>query len=897
MASRSVLNQQDPFGGALNPTWDDPNFLNFPAPAVGAAGSAPPILTLPTLAVDPVGTNISSASSAAVSDSGAASNITFNNTYGSGVTPAYQNCILAAEQAIQSLWTAPTPITINLDFTGSAQGQNGELASNSFYTVGVSYATLKSALASHENSTYAQQAVAALPTSDPTNGAGFQLPEAYAQMLGLTNSNLADTVTLNTSYNWSYGQDVINTLEHEISEGGMGRIGGLGDQNSFWSTMDLFRYNASGAPDYTDGRDGLTTYFSYNGGKTLSSLSFNNEYSSNKMVNGGDTADFAQQDVFGTGSPGETNTLSQTDIQIMDALGWEPIGTTVIESHGSTSLVQVGNNYYLDSNTTGTGPELQLGGAAVVAGQNGAWTPIGAEQTSSGYEIAWKLPGANQYVIWNTDSNGNFASHGAVLSATSITLELAEVSFQQDLNGDGVIGLPANTAVIESYGSTSLVQVGNDYYLDSNTTGTGPELQLGGAAVVAGQNGAWTPIGAEQTSSGYEIAWKLPSTNQYVIWNTDSSGNFISHGAVLAANSTALESAEISFQQDLNGDGVIGIPTTTVIESYGSTSLVQIGNDYYLESNTTGTGPELQAGGAAVVVGQNGAWTPIGAEQTSSGYEIAWKLPSANQYVIWNTDSSGNFISHGAVLAANSTTLESAEVSFQQDLNGDGVIGIPGSSAAIDAGTTPAVAAANSGSIETGDSSAALPQNGGHDGNSLSGILSATSGQDSNGWHFIADTDQSTTASALPNVSALEFSGTSVDEDLNGGGAIAVPSSAPTINNGTAPTFADANSGSLKVGVSTEALPQNGGHDGSLSGIWSATSGQDSNGWHFDFTAHSDNGSTVEPAAPWHDAQGGQQQPAFTSANSDHETLLHHDSTALPNAFFADLHAGHFFSH
>ena len=146
-------------------------------------------------------------------------------------------------------------------------------------------------------------------------------------MLGLTptTQNPDDIVILNTSYNWSYGQDVINTVEHEISEGGMGRIGGLGDQNGFWSVMDLFRYNASGLADYSDGRDGHTTYFSYNGGAALSSFSFNNQFNSlGQQVNNGDTADFVQQDVFGTGYPGETNALSQTDIQVMDALGWEP---------------------------------------------------------------------------------------------------------------------------------------------------------------------------------------------------------------------------------------------------------------------------------------------------------------------------------------------------------------------------------------------------------------------------------------------------------------------------------------------------------------------------------------------------------------------------------------------
>jgi hypothetical protein len=143
-------------------------------------------------------------------------------------------------------------------------------------------------------------------------------------MLGLSSYAPAtdDTVTLNSSYGWSFGQDVTSTVEHEISEGVMGRVGGLGDDNYAWSTMDLFRYSSAGVRDLTDGRDGKTTYFSANG-STLSSLSFNNEYnSSGVQTNVGDTADFTQNDVYGTGYPGETVTLSQTDLAIMAALGW-----------------------------------------------------------------------------------------------------------------------------------------------------------------------------------------------------------------------------------------------------------------------------------------------------------------------------------------------------------------------------------------------------------------------------------------------------------------------------------------------------------------------------------------------------------------------------------------------
>ena len=79
--------------------------------------------------------------------------------------------------------------------------------------------------------------------------------------------------------------------------------------------------------------------------------------------------------------------------------------------------------------------------------------------------------------------------------------------FHQDLNGDGAIGVPGT--LIEAIGSTSLVEVGTKFFLDSISTGSGPSLKYGGADVVAGQFGSgWTPIGAEQTATGYEVAWK-----------------------------------------------------------------------------------------------------------------------------------------------------------------------------------------------------------------------------------------------------------------------------------------------------------------------------------------------------------------------------------------------------
>ena len=75
-----------------------------------------------------------------------------------------------------------------------------------------------------------------------------------------------------------------------------------------------------------------------------------------------------------------------------------------------------------------------------------------------------------------------------------------------------------------------------------------------------GEFGDWTPIGAVQTRNGYDFAWRNTSTGQYTVWTTDSNGNYTGNliGAV-SGNSYALKSLEPVFNQDLNGDGVIGL--------------------------------------------------------------------------------------------------------------------------------------------------------------------------------------------------------------------------------------------------------------------------------------------------------------------------------------------------
>ncbi|MGY4287220.1 serralysin [Bradyrhizobium sp. LM2.7] len=394
------------------------------------------------------------------------------------------------------------------------------------------------------------------------------------------------------------------------------------------------------------------------------------------------------------GASSALEALETTFHQDLNGDGSIGLYINIIEALGSTSLVQVANGYFLNPIGGGTGPQVNFGGANLAVGQLGGWAPIGAETTGGGYQIAWKMAGADLYTVWNTDSSGHYTGNaiGAV-AGNSTTLEALEASFDQDLNGDGTIGIPRT--VIEALGSTSLVQVNSNYDLDPVGGGTGHQIEFGGSVLVAGQLGGWIPIGAEATGGGYEVAWKFQGADLYTVWNTDSSGNYMGNaiGAV-ASSSPSLEALETSFHQDLNGDGTIGLPST-VIEALGSTSLVQSGLAYFLNSVGGGTGSQIKFGGTAVVVGQFAGWTPIGAETIGNGYQIAWKMSGADLYTVWNTDSSDSYTGNAIdAVPGGSAALEGLEVSFHQDLNGDGTIGVPTQTGLVDVQSTTQVAQA-----------------------------------------------------------------------------------------------------------------------------------------------------------------------------------------------------------
>ena len=289
----------------------------------------------------------------------AGSGLVFDNTFGSGVSATFQTEIVAAENYLQSQCSNTCTVNVTFDLQSINPNYSGE---NFFDPIVVSYSSFVNALEAHAATATEEAAVASLASlPDPSHGAGFEISIGEARILGLAGpgSGTDDTVILNSVY-WTASAlqsdpgDAEAVIEHELSEGIIGRIGSLGIADApYWAPMDLFRYTASGQRDFTGGQDGQPTYFSVNGSNVYTGLQYHNSVNSSGQFDGYDLADWDQvgadanaHDPFGPGGPGagDPGTLSATDIAIMEALGWNP-STTYVWGTGTNGSFATAANW------------------------------------------------------------------------------------------------------------------------------------------------------------------------------------------------------------------------------------------------------------------------------------------------------------------------------------------------------------------------------------------------------------------------------------------------------------------------------------------------------------------------------------------------------------------------
>ena len=263
----------------------------------------------------------------------------------SGVTAAISAAIDFYEQEIT------TPITITIDFGyGEVDGDtlgSGDLGESLANYDLVSYATLKAALASHAESAGLDGVAASLPSTINSAGSFYFVADAELAALGLSRDISPGTtvdgyVGLSSSLPLTYppngravsGEyDAIGALEHEISED-MGRVANYGRNN--YSALSLFRYTSD---DTLANTGNESAYFSIdNGGTNLAEF--------NNGSNGGDPGDWASSvvndsyDAFS--SIGVANTVSATDLTVMNVLGYTLADTSVCFAAGTRIATPTG---------------------------------------------------------------------------------------------------------------------------------------------------------------------------------------------------------------------------------------------------------------------------------------------------------------------------------------------------------------------------------------------------------------------------------------------------------------------------------------------------------------------------------------------------------------------------
>jgi hypothetical protein len=448
MKSRFITDPHDPFDSLLDSAWDQ-IYASFSTPGIDSSGNpsaGAPVAIPPTALTDEAiqAQNAQSGSTTFTLAAATSGGITINLLFDSAAMAAPASFRAGIEQAASILTGAISDrITVNIriDYSGTGGGAAAG-PQNGLYE---SYSSVRADLVN--NATSGDTIFNALPGGSTFQGqTDVAVWNAQLKLFGLLGAN--DTTTDDGSA--TFATDINSNLLvgvalHELTHA-MGRVPYGPPYGPQPDIFDFFRFASVGTPLIAGGNTAPAAYFSVDGGNTkLADFGQNSDPSD--FLNGGVQGPNDPFNEFYTGSTSQS--LTTVDKELLDALGFHTLtpATTVIEAFGSTSLVEVGNEYFL-LNSSGAGPSLKYGNGVYVAGEIGAWTPIGAEATATGYEVAWKVTGADQYTVWKADSNGNYVSSlVGVVSGSNPAFEALEPSFHQDLNGDGVIGVPTAPAI------------------------------------------------------------------------------------------------------------------------------------------------------------------------------------------------------------------------------------------------------------------------------------------------------------------------------------------------------------------------------------------------------------------------------------------------------------------
>jgi hypothetical protein len=624
----------------------------------------------------------------------------------------YREAIIKAEHELQSHFA--NPITVNLSFKlqtipdTDSQGNYTVAAENSHDSVKVSYNELKQALLAHATTSDQLAAVSSLATADPSGGIKivsfspltvqpvmFELSPAMARMLGITQTVPTDgdgEITLNDGMwlqwveknfnsdldylNFS-GDDVVGTLEHEISEvmGRFSQLGvthyGNGQPDYNWAPLDLFRYSATGgalnpmpARDYTGGGDGRPSYFSIDGIHLLSQ--FHNSVRTDGTFDGTDLGDWdssVKNDPFGKVGPGLIDTLSDTDLRVMEILGWNPRVVNGLDqlTHTGDSVKDVASNVLsqMDNLNVSTmmdarpsielPPEVAVNDVTAVHGQSiAAWYLFTASDPNG--------DAISKCAFWNSGTGGGHFVLDGVVQGTNqeIDVDAAQLSRLSYQSGSG-----ADTLWVRAYDGTQWSPWSNSFTvtapIDSAPVETAANIVLGkDQTAVAGVD-----LFTTSDADGDPVA-------QFAFWNTGAGGGHFSiNGFAQAAGQEidvdASQHSQLAYQAGSASDTLWVRANDGYV--WGSWS------QSFTVSAFVDTAPAVSVANLNAAHGQSFAAADLFSASDADGDSIS-------KYAFWNSGTGGgHFMLDGVVQGSgreiDATAAQLSQLSYQSGSGAD----------------------------------------------------------------------------------------------------------------------------------------------------------------------------------------------------------------------------------
>ncbi len=344
---------------------------------------------------------------------------------------------------------------------------------------------------------------------------------------------------------------------------------------------------------------------------------------------------------------------------------------TVIENQGNTKLLKRGDGKAFVE-VGGTRQEITSPWGSPAGDNTSEWQMIAADTISGNNQILWRNNTSSFLHLWSLDANWNWQSSSGADAFNSPRASELETSFQIDATRDGVIGSPFTT--IEAQGNTKLLKRG-DGKAFVEVGGARQEITSPWGGTAGDNTSEWQMIAADTISGNNQILWRNNTSSFLHLWSLDANWNWQSSSGADAFNSPTASELETSFQIDATGDGIIGIPFTT-IESQGNTKLLKRG-DGKAFVEVGGARQEITSPWGGTAGNDSSEWQMIAADIISGNNQILWRNNISSFLHLWSLDANWNWQSSSGADGFNTPRAWELETSFRVDATRDGIIGAP----------------------------------------------------------------------------------------------------------------------------------------------------------------------------------------------------------------------------